>query len=222
MKNTLLAVAAATTLVFTATYANADANSWYLGVFGGVNWMDGDDSTFIIHDSDIEFETGYAVGGALGYKFENNIRTEVEFAYRDNKAEKFEYDDFPGSSLDLDGRIRISSIMANAWYDFDITQKLKGHVGGGMGVASVNAKELGTKKVFGGLSIIDGDDTVFAYQGGAGLSYPVGKSVDMTLDYRVFGTREAQLSKRNGIAGSISPFNHTILAGIRVSFGACN
>jgi len=68
--------------------------------------------------------------------------------------------------------------------------------------------------------LFDDDDTVFAYQAGAGLSYPVGKNVDLTLDYRLFGTREAKLGKLPAVAGNISLLNHSVLAGVRVNFGA--
>jgi len=79
----LLACVAATILAFTTTGANADDSPWYIGAFGGANWMDGDDSTFVLA-TDVEFETGRTVGGVLGHKFENSIRAEVELAYRDN------------------------------------------------------------------------------------------------------------------------------------------
>ena len=219
MKKALLSGIAVALLVFPTTGAYAENNSWYLDAFGGVNWMDGDNSTIVIHAANVELEPGFTVGGALGYQFENNIRTEVEFAYRANTADKLKYDDLPDSYI-FDGAIHVSSIMGNAWHDFKITQELKGYLGSGLGVAFVSAKELGTKEVFYGETMIDGTDTVFSYQAGAGLCYPVGKSVDVTFGYRLFATREAELSKQTGIAGNISLLNHTILAGIRVSFTA--
>ena len=56
----------------------------YLGLAGGANWVE-DDFFF----GKFDMQTGYYVGGTVGYKFDFNLRTEFELGYRSNDYDFF-------------------------------------------------------------------------------------------------------------------------------------
>jgi len=85
-----------------------------------------------------------------------------------------------------------TALMANLFCDIPVTDLISLYVGAGAGVASVNGKKIVPqkgdsksskfKKKHGHL------DTVFAWQGMAGLSYAISDNVDLITGYRLFAT----------------------------------
>ncbi len=112
---------------------------------------------------DVDFEDGWVFGAALGHGLANDVRGELEVAYR-----KFDNDDVRQVSatgyyriasyfhdqitpiytksgplsgtfdVDMDGDLSAWSFMANLWYDVDLgNTKLTPFIGGGVGAAHV-------------------------------------------------------------------------------------
>ncbi len=119
---------------------------------------------------------------------------------------------------DLDGDVREVALMANLYYDFDLGLGFEPYVVGGVGLNRISVKASGS-----GRSFVDDDDTVMAYQFGAGLGYKVGGSDDrpvtVTLDFRHFVNAEATF--KGELTGT--PFDakigHGNFVGIGLRFG---
>src|SRR4051812_47487037 len=86
---------AATMLTATAAVAQTTIGTegptqgWYVGA--GLGWNNINPRPAIINGTKIEakFKDGLAVSGSGGYKWANNLRTELEVSYRENKVRDF-------------------------------------------------------------------------------------------------------------------------------------
>ena len=161
LKNIMLAGAAAVALTGIAAADTPDGV--YLGLAGGANWVE-DDFFF----GKFDMQTGYYVGGTVGYKFDFNLRTEFELGYRSN-----DYDFFGGKS----GEVTSLSTMVNVLYDFDIGEGMALSLGGGLGLSRV------AFSLPGGFSE---RDFVFAYQGIAEFEAMVDDNVGLFVGYNYF------------------------------------
>jgi len=113
-------------------------------------------------------------------------------------------------------KLRAWSLMANAWYDFDLGLPITPYVGGGMGLAMVKVSGM-----LDGNTLFEKNDNVFAWQIGAGASMPITDSTKLFVDYRYFAADDAHLKLEPGFnGGSIqADFNsHSILVGLRFNF----
>src|SRR3546814_6007656 len=137
---------------------------------------------------------GYDVDGTVGYDF-GALRVETEVGYRRATVDGISstvatpiyangglanlaagnYDFAGGSTSAL-------SFMLNGLLDFGDDDGVQGFVGGGVGVARVKANyALST-----GGSFLDDSDTVFAWQGLAGVRAPLSDHLDVPFKYRFF------------------------------------
>jgi len=212
---------------------------------------------------DASFKTGFVVGGNAGIEWGNGLRTEVELAFRQNDSHsrahlKTHYSygfitttttgegesshtfrthvtrDSQSNEVPANIRMRAWSLMANAWYDFDLGLPITPYVGGGVGLAMVKISgSLGRTNL---AYTSDGDpaprtlsvehlyeknDTVFAWQLGVGASMPITDTVKAFVDYRYFAADDAHLKLApHFYGGSIdADFNaHTVMAGLRFNF----
>ena len=158
----------------------------YVSGFGGVNFL----QNFHRHNTKIDTNTGFAVGAAVGYRFDNLIRVEAELAYRHNELKKFHVKGGHSSSKskDLSGkRNSTCSIMANAYYDFanincDVCDySFSPYLGFGIGYAHNRAS--GSHKRNFETSVIDNG---FAYQGMAGVTHMLSAKTLLGLEYKYF------------------------------------
>jgi opacity protein-like surface antigen len=156
MKNVLFLLTALFAFVFT-TEAKAN-DGVYVNLFAGPNWLDcskkghrGCDSSSIDgrrhRRLKAKFDTGFVVGGAVGYQGCGCFRGEFEIAYRENQLKKT-HDRRRHSSVcdsivsipSFDRRHRIKghfeslAFMLNAYYDMPMECSCWGfYVGGGLG-----------------------------------------------------------------------------------------
>ena len=139
----------------------------YIGGEGGLNWL--------LNSGNHQFDTGYAVGGKVGYDFVGP-RLEVEALYRNNGGRAFVATPFgPGV---VSGQINQISTMVNGLYDFFPGAKLTPYVGAGIGLAFVDQGLRGCSMC----------STQFAYQGIVGIGYNVDRHWRIDLDGRYYGT----------------------------------
>jgi opacity protein-like surface antigen len=123
-----------------------------------------------------------------------------------------------GSEGDIPAKLRLRawSLMANAWYDFDLGLPVTPYVGGGIGLAQVKVSgELN------GARLWEKNDSVFAWQVGAGASLPISDTAKLFVDYRYFAADDAHLKLAPGYnGGSVdADFNsHSLLVGVRFNF----
>ncbi|MBL8530443.1 MAG: porin family protein [Hyphomonadaceae bacterium] len=156
-----------------------------------------------------EFDTGYTVSAAIGRRFSNGLRGEIELAYQNNDVDTHNNVQAAGIPLDTqdvgvlisgaprqgatvgavvaDGRGSIDTtfLMANLYYDFPQYGAFTPYVGGGLGVGFVNVEYAPS-----GVGIVDDDDTVFAYQAVAGASYALNDNMALFAQYRYRATED--------------------------------
>lgn len=265
MRRTLLAATAAT-LAF--GFGQVKAEGFYASFSAGLNMLqesENDHSGTVTIDGPVpplpfsplfipfsdqqtqtEHNLGFAIVGAIGYKFDNGVRVEGEISYRRNTPENVDLLDSTGASVfsfDGSGSQQTFAFMANALYEFDLTGGWHPYLGGGVGVALVNRE---TTLEFPGIVIIppgdidavDDTDTVLAYQAIAGVAYDITDTVAIGVEYRFFGTASPSFEQDNvnlsqfipvppappglGISADIDSetrnFNHSVMFTVRVGF----
>lgn len=188
----MLAIFIMTFTSMMSNFATAD-DGFYASFAAGPNWVSKDRNHHNGFDGrhDRKNNVGYFVAGALGYNWcwcENQIRTELEVAYRNNQHKNHHSDD-DGDDDDRGHHNRnrgLTSVMVNAFYDIDICSCITPYVGGGIGVGIRNNDDHRR----GG----DGDGehrhcesrAKFAGQLIVGASYALCDNIALTLDYRYF------------------------------------
>jgi opacity protein-like surface antigen len=149
-----------------------EMSGWYLAVSGGLNRVfdidyeaDAGLTTFDT-DGEIEFDYGIRGGAALGHRFDNNLRGEVEFAYSSTDA-----DEVDGEGVD--GSLDIFSILAKLDFEMEFFGWWHPYIGIGAGLAHVSIDDIGD------VDIADSDDTVFAAAIQGGSMFVLTESVEL-------------------------------------------
>lgn len=179
-------------------FATQAAEGFYVGLQGGASFLsdnevdaslDGDSETTPV---EVEFNTGFGVGGVAGYAFPMGLRVESEFTYRRNGLDAVTFTDPAAGIPDpvgADGHFRSFALMANGYYELDLGWPVMPYVGAGIGVARTKI-EIDEFSAFGTAlpAVFDDSDTVFAYQAMAGLAYQLMPSMAVGIEYRFFGS----------------------------------
>lgn len=101
-----------------------------------------------------EHDTGFKLGGSVGYHFDNDFRVEGELFYASAKIDKLSntqpmLSNFPlpievPREVDIrgSGTAKQLGAMLNVFYDFDIGEALMPYVGGGIGLVRVDQSDV--------------------------------------------------------------------------------
>jgi len=167
---------------------------------------------------EVRSDAGLACGGALGYDF-GNIRIEGEVAYQQNDLDEGKIG-VPGlqGEFDVTGDVSSLTFLLNGYYDFTNESPFSFFITGGVGAAKIeindfNVTELG---IFGMPKYSD-DDTVFAFQAGAGVGYAINEMVNLYVKYRYLGASDLDL-QFDTVKTEVEYSSHNIYAGIRITF----
>jgi opacity protein-like surface antigen len=187
----------------------------YLSVHVGPSWLsdadlDGSDPGIRLR-SEVEFDTGIRLGGALGYDF-GEFRVEGQFGYHSHELEEvtdIQVNGVPQGDLDADGDLDAFILLANGLYDIDTGTQLTPYLGAGIGFAFLEVDDLSIS----GILVGDEDDTVFAYQLSGGVAYEITEQIDADLSYRFTATSEPDF---DGVESDY--LSHNLVAAIRLSF----
>ena len=202
-KNLLLFSSCALALLLTSPAYSAETSVGpYVSGNLGLAMPTDADSTFPLapgYTINTSYDTGWAIGAALGYNF-GNTRVEGEVAYQ--KADEDKAKDSFGS-WDATGDISALSFLVNGYYDFTNSSAFTPYLSAGLGFAKVKVTDIG----------YNADDTVFAYQVGAGVGYALNKNVTLDVKYRYFATSDAKFEYETREFAS-----HNLLFGVRVNF----
>lgn len=218
MKRTLLASSA---LVVLFGAPHAQAQGFYVSVFGGANWADDSSgSTAGSTGFSAEPDGGFAIGGAVGVKLDAwlpGLRSELEISYRRNDVggSWFADDGIDTGAGVIDANISTFAVMANAYYDIDFGGKLRPYVAAGVGWARSHVDGVfvtefpdpGTRDPF------EAENAGFAWQVGAGFNYEVADGVEVGIGYRYFrGPRidDPVFLGKNDLPVNFEPDNHTV------------
>ena len=172
-----------------AASAQGMSGDWYGSVFGGYSVSSDAEYSYSYgpYTADISqaADPGYILGATLGMSVSPSVRVEAEFSYAQYEAGDvtFEISDgvdtytfeYAGS-----GDLTATYLMGNLWYDLPSAGggiDTVPYVGGGIGGAKLEISD----------DDFSDDDTVFAYQIGAGVRFPMGAGM-IDVGYRFKGT----------------------------------
>jgi len=163
-------------------------------------------------DVELEFETGFVVAGSVGYDF-GPARVEGEVSYQKNNFDKLTVSaSGMSASIDLSGDATSLAFLANGYYDFVNNSAFTPYVSGGIGIANISYNDISSPSMDIN-SEGDEDDTVFAYQVGAGIGFAATETLTIDLKYRYYGTADPEFEGVKAEVGS-----HNILLGLRYNF----
>jgi len=208
-KSILFSLALAVALFWPPNTALAQDTGMYFSVFGGGTYVE--DSTLEvvgIEFAELQFDTGWNVGGAIGHDY-GNFRAELEVTYKENELDTLttfiSVPGLPAGVYPADGEVSALTYMVNVFWDFENSSPLTPYVGGGIGGASID--------------IDDEDDTAFAYKAAAGVAWKLGPNLDLLVDYSYLSTTDLEFN----VSGATIPVEadyttHSVSGGIRFRF----
>lgn len=181
----LLAMAAGLLLTGTAHAAGKP----YIGIAGGL--MLPSDSN-LANSADeperVSYKAGYTISGVVGIRTESGLRPEAELTYKAVDLDQFKYYNL---SAPTKADEEVFAAMANVFYDIKVGSHVFPYLGGGIGVATYHIDHAPIVFVDNGFSetriVAKDNDTVFAYQAGAGVNVAISRHVMVDLGYRYFG-----------------------------------
>ena len=186
---------------------------------GGIEdaWADAGFEVEYGFEAGIDFGVGYAAGPFR-----------IEAVLLAHRAEVFDINPASGSGIpavQYGGWLDLGGIMANAFFDFDLSPRLKPYVGAGFGYGYVEAVYSETDCVFACAldnDLVDADDTVRLWQGMVGLSIRQREGsagIVFYTGYRYLRGEDMQFHLTDG-----TPFEqdglraHILEAGLRLHF----
>jgi opacity protein-like surface antigen len=204
----------------------------YVGVKGGVNWIGNDPSFFggdpagadpVDGPDVLNFDTGFTAGIVGGYAFGQrwgmfSPRLEVELGYLRNNLSTFS--DSATAAVPTGGDLHAFYALTNLLLDIPVGGfGFTPFVGAGVGFANTRISNTVP-----GLGVdAFSDDTNFAWDVTAGLSYDISRNVTFDIAYRFLQFTSVRLVN-NGIGDGDTPGfassnridSHQITAGVRV------
>jgi len=207
MKPTLPFFALLGSLAFaTASHAESFDNLYVSGAIGITNTDDAD-YTDATSGGDISLDNDVNVTFAIGTNITENIRGELELSYRQPDADTLTINGT--GSFTAAGDVETTAVLLNGYYDFMPNETFSPYVSAGLGVAQHDADVSA-----GGTSLISDDDTVFAYQLGAGVNVAVADDISLFGGYRYFATEDASFANNTDVEYAA----HELRVGVRYSF----
>lgn len=188
----------------------------------------GSDSAGLDSEKDSSFGGAIAIGYDFNPNFKTPVRMEVEYAMRSESEGEYSDAFYIDSDLYRDSgtmKFDIQSVFLNFFYDIETGTAFTPYVGGGLGVAIIDAEgEL--KLSENGVRIYDdsASDSVtnFAFNLALGVGYDVNEFFTLDLGYRYadFGNAE---TGDVGVAplevkGEADLIAHEVLLGLRYTF----
>ncbi len=196
--------------------------TYFTAIGGGIE-MDRQRSTAIGRDLSIDFNQGWAIGGAIGRRVGRNLRSEIEYVFRNQTPEVI---GFNGNAVgNIRGFQNSHAAMLNFAYDLVFGNgRIVPYVGGGVGVASIDSRvQYGP-----GVAALDGDDASVAYQWMAGISFRARPNMEMFVEYRFFEIDDPKLNRFGGpaVGAAANPNvlldseyqSNDVMGGIRFNF----
>ncbi|HWR02328.1 MAG TPA: outer membrane beta-barrel protein, partial [Chlorobaculum sp.] len=164
----------------------------YISTNVGVSWINEIPTSSW---QNLRTDAGTNMTAALGCDY-GAYRLEVEAGYQNN--------DFSNN-----GNIKILSLLGNGYINLK-NEGARPYLTAGLGGAQVRLKDV----TLGGQVRESDDDTVIAYQVGAGVEVPIAKKAFFDVRYRYFGTADINTI----FTGDRGIDSHNVLVGLRWNF----
>jgi len=184
MKTTILSVACLLTTA-TSAIAAVPINGWYMGGFGGYTYLFNNiNKTYLGLTRDTaRYDAGYNAGARVGYQ-SNPLRYEGELTFIHADLNQFRINNAP--QFGVSGNTEATLGMANVYYDFpEMVPAVAPFVGVGLGYGVVSGQLKSKGPLY---TYYDVDNTAFAFQFTAGLTYNFSEYGSANLAYRYIGT----------------------------------
>lgn len=195
----------------------------YVGIGGGLNFLNDTDFNILgAVNVDNEYDSGVMFGGFVGYDFGRvwsfgGIRAEGQLSYHDNDVDVHSVAALGGNQPGSTGDASAIAFMANVYHDFLPDNRFRPYIGAGIGLAIVDFSDFGIAAI---PSVLDDDDTAFAWQLIAGASYDITPNVIFGVEYRYFSA-DAELTSTAGtgaITSDIDYDSHIIMGRLSYRF----
>lgn len=165
----------------------ARLGQFYISGFAGYTWENAREFAFVSNTTNANFnykvshDRGNVFGGAAGVLLSKNARIEFEYARSKNDFS----DDYVSSTfigLNESGDVKLTTYMANLWYNTDLLFGfLSPYIGGGIGWG----KAEGSLTVTNGAGRqFAGSENGFVFQVGGGVRIPIGNNFEFDLGAR--------------------------------------
>jgi opacity protein-like surface antigen len=206
----------AAVLLLAAAPARAEVapilRGFYLALDGGVVGLEDADIDYggAFSNGNIEFDSGWAVSGAAGWRVLDFYRLEFEISHRENDVRDID------PSFFADGSMTATTYMVNGYVDFPIYSHsgVVPYIGAGVGRAQFT-QDL----VVDGVTLSHSNAHAFAYQVIGGLEFPVmPRRMSVTFEYRYLATTRPLFQDLGGFYYHSDYNSHTIFAGLRWGF----
>lgn len=194
--------------VFSVASHAADNNA-YVRAGGGYSIVTDSKVRNVGGGAKVKFKDGYTINAAVGYRFLDIVRIELEGSYMDNTLKSFTVG---GADVLRSGDLQRIAVMGNAIFDLAFTDNFYGYLGGGIGVLHSRF----TADV--GLGSDNSTDWSFAFQGMLGLGYNFNESISLSGGYRVLGATDPTYTISNFRARYQAPFSNIFEAGLTFRF----
>lgn len=178
-----------------------EGNNFYAKILSGPNFL----QNTSIDGNKATYQTGYVIGGSLGYVWNYGLCLEAEYAYRRNSIKQI---DFYVEGFSQKGHYQASSYMTNLLWDLPLSFRrgaffnVKPYVGGGVGYDFQQMHALNPRIDF------NQKWNHLSWQLMAGLSYEISFNTKLSLEYRFH-------------QGGCHFYNHLIGIGILYEFNFC-
>ncbi len=129
-----------TELAENPTFQDREGKGLYLSLIGGIDFFD-------TNNCNLHYHPGYYLGGALGYKFDNNFKIECEISYQRIEMNYVEFRP-RHQHKKVDGHSRSWSYMANLLYDFDLNFPINPYIGISLGYSRNHSSEYDTFEIW--------------------------------------------------------------------------
>lgn len=189
----------------------ADKGGVYVSAKGGYEYKGRHSTLSDANQNNATFNSaqnsGYAVGGAIGYNFVGMglpVRAETEYLYHSQFKPNLANATSGGATGSFSSKIDIHTVFANVYYDIKTGTAFTPYVGAGLGVAWINQKVAST---FTGWNPATDDGNYntahLAWNVGAGVGYALtydhGIVLDLGLRYTSFGDAKKVSNAANSI-----------------------
>lgn len=169
-----------------------DDKNIYVSYSGGVSYvrnqrLTGAQPTGADLSGKVESDVGLNVSGAIGMRFHENFRGELELGYHRAEVKTLSVQNEPD---DGHGNVSLLSVMANGYIDYDLDIGIVPYVGAGIGWGRVEYDAKNDN----GILRLEGEDNVFTWALMIGGSIPVSESIDLSLGYRYIATEDLNLN----------------------------
>jgi len=168
----------------------------------------------------IEFDPGINIGGTYGFDF-GFLRLEGELSYKNGEMSTITEQISQTRFTNVDGRLGALAMMLNAFLDLHNETMVTPYFGGGVGFASLHLSDtFGTDTTTGIRTELyrSDNDTVFAYQAGAGMEIALTRRLTLDLGYRYFVTEKANFNKNSSLTTDMKFESQNVSVGLRMKF----